>query len=110
LSKEASTALHCVSHWVGPSSAIPNAGCLEHGSASLNSSTTLLWLGSRLTFTAKEHSASFTNQSNRNLIHQTVPMIVSSTQQKTNKTLPVQIHCEIHSLFQLHSDCYSPER
>jgi hypothetical protein len=42
LSKEASTAFHRVSHWVGPTGAIPKASCPEHGSASLNSSTSLL--------------------------------------------------------------------
>jgi hypothetical protein len=42
LSNEASTALHRVSHWVGPTGAIPKAVCPEHGSASPNSSTTLL--------------------------------------------------------------------
>jgi hypothetical protein len=65
LSKEASTALHHVSHWVGPTGAIPKGGCPKHGSTSLNSSTTLLWVGSRLTSTAKEHSTSFANQSNQ---------------------------------------------
>jgi hypothetical protein len=42
LSKEASTAHHHVSHWVGPTGAIPKASCPEHGSASHNSSTMLL--------------------------------------------------------------------
>jgi hypothetical protein len=42
LSKEASTALHRVSHWVGPICDIPKASRPLHGSASLNSCTTLL--------------------------------------------------------------------
>jgi hypothetical protein len=50
---------------VGPTCSMPKAIWPEHGSASLTSSTTLLWVGSRLTFTAKEHSTSLANQSNR---------------------------------------------
>jgi hypothetical protein len=64
LSNEASIAFHRVSHWVDPTGAIPKASCPEHGSASPNSSTKLLRVWSRLTFTANEHSTSFANQSN----------------------------------------------
>jgi hypothetical protein len=99
LSKEASTALHRVSHWVGPTSAIPKVSCPEHGSTSLNSSTTLLWVGSdSLSQLANTQPVSQTslisnltnppNSSYFSLLYIT----------KTNKTLPRQLHCKIHSL------------
>jgi hypothetical protein len=72
LSKEASTALHRVSHWVGPTGAIFKAGSPEHGSTSHNSSTTLLCVGSRFTSTAKEHSTVTQTSLISNLIYQTV--------------------------------------
>jgi hypothetical protein len=42
LLKEASTAFHRVSHWVGPTGTIPKASSPAHFRASLNFSTTLL--------------------------------------------------------------------
>jgi hypothetical protein len=93
LSNEASTALHRVSLWVGPTGAIPKASSPEHGSPSFSSSTTLLWVGSRLTFTTNEHSASFANQSNPylNPPNSSYDSLLHTTRNQQNATSPTSL-------------------